>query len=129
MPDDMRGAHFWDMPCPPALDDCRFYGHIPRSIRFRTVDLQAATGVTFFFATSKVFAVHAHTPAAPDARATFARLSKQRQEKVSWVYLPLPEGEEVTALGLRLRKPEKWPTIQMPCFLVGSRAGRGRELD
>ena len=106
------------MPNPPDWKDCRFSGHVPQSTRFLTIDLRGVTGLTFFFSFSKVYAVHAHTPAMPYATRTFENLSKRRQAGVAWVYLPIPKGEDIIALGVRLRQQEGRLKSQQPCFLV-----------
>ncbi len=62
--------------------------------------------------------IHAHTPAMPYAKRTFEHLSKRRQAGVAWVYLPIPKGEDIIALGLRLRQFEGRLKTQQPCFLV-----------
>ncbi|KAH8900409.1 hypothetical protein GQ53DRAFT_128073 [Thozetella sp. PMI_491] len=118
LPESIRGLHIWDMPSPPRISDCEFCGHLAQSMRFRTVDLRDATGLTFFFALNKVYAVHAHTPATPHATSTFERLAKRRQADVTWVYLPVPKGEEIMAIGVRSRQLEGRSTTQKPCILV-----------
>ncbi|ORY58252.1 uncharacterized protein BCR38DRAFT_448479 [Pseudomassariella vexata] len=118
LPENFRGFHIWDMPNPPRLEDCRFCGHIPQSTRFRTIDLRGATGLTFFFSFSKVYAIHAHTPKMPHAKREFERLTKRRQADMAWVYLPIPKGDDITALGVRVRHSEGRFITQKPCFLV-----------
>ena len=118
LPGKTLGFHIWDMPNPPDWKDCRFSGHVPQSTRFRTIDLRGVTGLTFFFAFSKVYGIHAHTPTLPYATRTFKHLSKRRQAGVTWLYLPIPTGEEIIALGVRLRQLEGRLKSQQPCFLV-----------
>lgn len=111
--------HIWDISNPPDLQDCHFHGPTDKGERFWTIDLQTATGLTFFFLRKKVYGIHAHTARKPYANSTFDRLSKTHQPKVTWVYLPIPRGEEIVALGRRL-KPEPIRgtfSSQIGCFL------------
>jgi hypothetical protein len=103
------------MPNPPRLEDCEFFNQMGQSTRFRTVDLRGATGLTFFFAFEKVYAIHAHTLSMPYAKSTFDRLPRI---VVSWIYLPIPRGEEIVALGLRLGRRDGRLLTQRVCFLV-----------
>jgi hypothetical protein len=110
LPGDIRGFHLWDLADPPNLGDCDVYG--------RTVNLRDATGLTFFFAFDKVYAVHAHTPSQRSAEKTFERLPQRNHADVVWVYLPLPKNEDIVAFGLRLKLLDRNVTVQKPCFLV-----------
>jgi hypothetical protein len=48
----------------------------------------------------------------------FERFSKQRQSTVVWLYLPMPKGEDITALGVRLRQWGASLTTQKIVFQV-----------
>jgi len=119
-PKNTRGFQIWDTPSPPSLEDCEIHGRVSSSLQLKTVDLCGVSGLTFFFAFSKLYAVHAHTPARPYATSTFERLSRRRQLDVSWAYLPMPRGEEIYSIVIRLKVTSNGQisTLQKPWFLV-----------
>ncbi|KAJ4003793.1 hypothetical protein NW752_011916 [Fusarium irregulare] len=120
-PENKRGFQIWDTPSPPPLENCEIHGRVSSSLQLKTVDLRSASGLTFFFAFSKLYAVHAHTPARPCADSTFERLSQGRRKLgFSWAYLPIPPGEEIYSIVIRLKvNPNgQMATLQKPWFLI-----------
>ncbi|KAM0560011.1 hypothetical protein ACHAPJ_003968 [Fusarium lateritium] len=118
LPDPPRGFQIWDTPNPPHLEDCEFYGRVSQSMQFKTIDLRSVTGLTFFFSFSKLYAIHAHTQTRPYATRTFERLPARRRDNAVWIYLPVPTGEEITAIAMRLKNEGGGPTTQKPFFLI-----------
>ncbi|KAK8031448.1 hypothetical protein PG990_001182 [Apiospora arundinis] len=115
MPGSFRGFHIWDMPNPPLLAQCQFTKDIPQSTRFRTVDVRSASGLTFFFCNSKMYGIYGHTHAAKKQRAANQRGGVC---DMAWIHLPIPEGEEIRAIVLRMRRSDGVMTrTQNPCFL------------
>ncbi|KAK6715535.1 hypothetical protein SNK04_006484 [Fusarium graminearum] len=107
LPSHIRGFQVWDTPSPPRLEDCEFYGRVSQSMQLKTINLRAATGLTFFFAYSKLYAVHAHTHKSPHATRTCERLSKSRRASIISAYLPIPTGEEIISIAIRTRSSLK----------------------
>lgn len=70
--------------------------------RLATVDLDHCSGITFFLFNRNLHAIHAHTPAAPTADATFAQIEMMVQPFVSWVYVPNPPRDKISAFGVRI---------------------------
>lgn len=105
------------MPNPPCLDDCAFSGRTADATRFRTIELSGARGLTFFYSFHKLYAIHAHTPTMPYAKKTFERIPKA---DACWVYLPIPDGEEIIAIGVQLRRRFARLSTQKPCILVSA---------
>ncbi|KAH6993661.1 hypothetical protein EDB82DRAFT_499663 [Fusarium venenatum] len=119
LPNHIRGFQVWDTPSPPRLEDCEFYGRVSQSMQLKTINLYAVSGLTFFFSHSKLYAVHAHTHKSPHATTTFERLSDTRRANAVSVYLPIPKGEEIIAIIIRLRSSLEGgqSTAQKPFFL------------
>lgn len=88
-------------------------------MQLRIIDLRRVRGLTFFFSFSKLYAVHGHTRAAPYANRNVERLFEKRQG-LTCTYLPIPIGEEITVIALRLRNSlgGGHATVQKPFFLV-----------
>ncbi|KAL6410051.1 hypothetical protein AUP68_06460 [Ilyonectria robusta] len=93
----------WDTPTPPDRGECRFHPqNITDFTQFRTIELSKVTGITFFFADGKIFAIHPHTRETPCAQSTRQRLSFYTEKLVTWVYFPIPKNDSVAALGVRM---------------------------
>jgi hypothetical protein len=89
-------------------------------MQLKTVGLCNVTGLTFFFSYSKLYTVHAHTHRDPFATMAWRRFSEMRRPKVLAVYLPIPQGEEIIAIVIRLRNSLEGgqSTAQKASFLV-----------
>ncbi|KAH6955686.1 hypothetical protein BKA56DRAFT_503580 [Ilyonectria sp. MPI-CAGE-AT-0026] len=98
------GLKTWDTPTPPGGAGCRFYPqNITDHTQFRTIDLTKVTGITFFFADGKIYAIHPHTRQTPCAQSTYQqRLSPHLQTVVTWVYFPISKNDSVDTLGVRM---------------------------
>lgn len=106
------------MPTPPHREECRFYPqNITDRTQFRTIELSKVTGITFFFADGKIFAIHPHTLETPCAQSTHQRLSPHNQKWATWVYFPVSKSDSVAALGVRML-PAKGGYIDSPRLLV-----------
>ncbi|PHH49702.1 hypothetical protein CFIMG_005794RA [Ceratocystis fimbriata CBS 114723] len=97
------GLDTWDTPTPPYLRQCQLH---PSSIRpsthFKTIDLRQITGITFFYSSNIIFAIHAHTEKAPCAQEALQRLHPSRRALATWVYIPIPQNDSVLALATPL---------------------------
>jgi hypothetical protein len=102
------GFTIWDTPTPPDLDACRVRPAQPHSsFRYHTIDLSAVTGITFFHAARKFVAIHAHTKRQPCAMATYATLEhshSEADERLTWIYVPLPRGDTILSCGPLVRR-------------------------
>ncbi|KAF4972541.1 hypothetical protein FSARC_928 [Fusarium sarcochroum] len=67
--------------------------------QFRTVSLSHTTGLTFFYRPGKVYSIHSHTVAEPSAVRAFERLPREIRQEVLWVYVPVPPGDRIMAMG------------------------------
>lgn len=103
LPETCHGLQIWDTPTPPMIEQCTFYpADITSSTYFRTIDLRKTTGLTLFFCLGSVYAIHAHTKAAPCAEETYRCLSSRRQESITWVYMPIPQNDSILAFGTQM---------------------------
>jgi len=114
----------WDTPTPPDLAQCIIKPERPLSmLRYHTIDLAAATGLTFFIMGRRILAIHAHSRAQPSARATYETLEEvlNLNKYCTWHYVPLPQGDTVLSCGPLVNRntppgaPARW---SRPCFLV-----------
>ncbi|KAK8035332.1 hypothetical protein PG993_010327 [Apiospora rasikravindrae] len=124
LPEGFGGFHIWDMPDPPPLTDCQFARPVmPQATQFLTVDLRGATGLTFHFDHGKVYEISTHTRTVPCAKR--AAVQQQQQsgrrvaERTTWVHLPIPRGEEIMSIALRMTRAANHNELSMqkPCFL------------
>lgn len=96
----------WDVSGPPTEQDCfQFkFDALQRSSplwrRYRTIELDRVSGLTFFFLEGKPIGIHSHFTAHSSALATHARFSSRRQDACVWIYLPIAPGDKVTALAI-----------------------------
>ncbi|KAI1042377.1 hypothetical protein LB505_010983, partial [Fusarium chuoi] len=100
-PHDSRDFQFWDTPSPPL----RCLNMFPRpdrpgSIRYRTVDVLNATGLTFFFLRGFIMAVHSHTAHAPLAAPTIQHFSRYEQDHMIWTYIPVSSTDILLRIGV-----------------------------
>lgn len=86
------------------------------SIQLRTIELDKITGLTFFVDYTDIYAIHVHTPSSPSAGETCPLSSQLYNGPVLWIYVPIPEGDSVTAIGMR-----KAPKTGAVWLLVSSR--------
>ncbi|TQN64698.1 hypothetical protein CSHISOI_10728 [Colletotrichum shisoi] len=70
--------------------------------RLATVDLDHCSGITFFLFDGDLHAIHAHTPTAPTADATFAQIETMVQPFLLWFYVPNPPRDKISAFGVQL---------------------------
>lgn len=71
-------------------------------VRLATTNLDRCSGITFFFSTRDLRAIHAHTHAAPTADATFEQIDPAVQRSITWVYVPNPPADKISAFGVRI---------------------------
>lgn len=74
------------------------------STHLRTIELDKITGLTFFVNYTDIYAIHAHTPSSPFAGPSYPQSSvcqESMEDAILWVYVPIPEGDSVTAIGRR----------------------------
>lgn len=112
LPSPHPGFPIWDTPTPFGSP----YNKI-RSCITRTADLTRATGLTFFLKQGTRFAgLHVHTPRAP-----FAELlpGQPGRDRICWVYVPIPPGDQILAFASR----SKVSTYIPPGAKSGSRFG------
>ncbi|KAH7235355.1 hypothetical protein BKA59DRAFT_515886 [Fusarium tricinctum] len=122
VPEKYHGLQTWDTPTPPDLHQCHFYpAKITNSTRFRTIDLDQTTGITFFFSNDQIYAVHAHTRTTPYAQVTYQRLPHRRQQSVTWIYVPFAQRDTVVAIGSRM--PSSGATFSSTCLLFRMKLG------
>ncbi|ATY59501.1 hypothetical protein A9K55_003710 [Cordyceps militaris] len=67
--------------------------------RLSFINTATCFGLTFLLHSDRIKAVHAHTSTVPTAYEAFLRLTSGCRESAVWFYLPLPIGEELTAVG------------------------------
>lgn len=116
LPEEMRGLQTWDIRKPPLLEECdMFLGRAGQSAQFWTIDIHNTTGITLFLEYGMIFAIHGHTLTMPCAKTTFERFSRGHQRSVTWVYIPIPAGEQIIGLAVPSRNIKG---ISKPCFLV-----------
>ncbi|KAJ3481145.1 hypothetical protein NLG97_g7898 [Lecanicillium saksenae] len=107
--------------------------------RFTAVDTSSSFGLTFFCGMGHIVAVHAHTNQEPDAVQTWRNIYPLIQEYVEWIYVPLPEADEILGFGTRTFS-DRWSSNLRPfCLLlklklqgviaIGFRAMDGRVRD
>ncbi|KAK3294228.1 uncharacterized protein B0H64DRAFT_418199 [Chaetomium fimeti] len=125
----------WDTPTPPDLAHCPITLERPLSIRrYHSVDLTAVTGITFFILGGSIFGAHGHTRARPSAMATYQHLGRRVRdlEKYGdWVYVPLPPGDTVRAVGDCRLHVDPSTTFERPsrlAFLDHKEYGEGVEV-
>lgn len=69
------------------------------SRRYFHTSLRQATGLTFFFREHRFYGAHIHTAEMPSAANFLERLPWLVRPRVSWVYVPLPPGDDIVAMG------------------------------
>ncbi|KAF4988065.1 hypothetical protein FGRMN_9985 [Fusarium graminum] len=65
------------------------------TMQFRTISLDRVTGLTFFYTPYKMYGIHGHTVEEPSAVQTLKRLPRNLQDRLIWVYVPIPPGERI----------------------------------
>jgi hypothetical protein len=105
--------HIWDTPTPPRLSKCTFYfANIGRrSTRFKTINLNRISGLTFFISDDDIYGIHAHSPVSPYASSTYLQCterhrSARRRSAVTWVYIPISQRDYITTL-IRIAQEDK----------------------
>lgn len=81
------------------------------------MQLGQTTGITFFFCSGEIYAIHAHTRRTPSAQSTYQLLSRRRQACVTWVYIPISGEDYITLLGARIMEKSSAGCI---CLIVSS---------
>ena len=85
----------------------------PRTVRhFHTIDLNKIFGLTFLISYRGVYNIHGHTSQRLSAKAAIEPLSTRQRQALCCLFVPLPPGEKILAIGVR------WHTRSNPCFLV-----------
>ncbi|KAK2629857.1 hypothetical protein QTJ16_000677 [Diplocarpon rosae] len=69
------------------------------------INLDCCSGITFFFSIWDLRAIHAHTQATPTAATTFAQINPAFHHAISWVYVPNPPADKISAFGVRILTP------------------------
>ena len=104
---ELQGAgpyRIWDTPKPPILKHL-----LPSPLAesesgtFFTITLRDIYGITFLCALGEIAAVHAHTAKAPYAMPALQSVKLHRDHDITWVYLPIPPKDRITAFGIRQR--------------------------
>ncbi|KAH6630904.1 hypothetical protein B0J18DRAFT_422532 [Chaetomium sp. MPI-SDFR-AT-0129] len=98
----------WNTPTPP--DDPEMHdGHCGTQFCYAT-NMDKIRGITFFFDLGYFCGIHVHHDQHPSSSVweTFDRLFPlhEKQEMVTWIYLPLPKDDRVVGLGRRTHGPE-----------------------
>jgi len=95
-------------------------GRMPR--RFHTVDVDAASGLTFLIHGDVIIGVHPHSRKAQSANLTVNRLPDWCSgDMCTWVYVPLPREEKLLAFGSLVQRHSQsdwWTDVMRPCYLV-----------
>ncbi|KAI4593625.1 hypothetical protein KJ359_009109 [Pestalotiopsis sp. 9143b] len=95
----------WDIPNPPCLTDVAWNQHLnpTERVRFKTVDLQGVSGITFFYSrVGRLLRVHGHTAQEPTAEGTFNQIRPEFQPDVLWIFCPVSERDTITAIRFAL---------------------------
>ncbi|KAF5665975.1 hypothetical protein FHETE_6438 [Fusarium heterosporum] len=69
------------------------------TMKFRTISLDRVTGLTFFYTPYRMYGIHGHTVDEPSAVHTLERLPRNLQDRLIWVYVPIPPGERILGMG------------------------------
>lgn len=70
------------------------------SWRYYITSLDQVTGLTFFFKSGRFYGVHSHTAKIPYAAEFLERFPYPLRPRLSWVYVPLPPGDDIVAMGV-----------------------------
>ncbi|KAI5924935.1 hypothetical protein F4810DRAFT_700405 [Camillea tinctor] len=105
LPPDRLSLMIWNTPAPPKLSECRADpAYLPAWQRFFAIEMNAITGITFFFCGSQLFGVHVHHSKESCAMSTYLRFTPRRRRAVVWIYLPIVKSDPLLVLGTR-KKP------------------------
>ncbi len=111
---DRTTINIWDVAEPPDL----LYFPIciyPRDARLlHTLDLHKVSGLSFLMLDFGVCAIHGHTSEQPSAISTIEALLIRDRAYICCLFVPLPPGEKILAIGVRLLNRT------IPRFLVNS---------
>ncbi|KAH6989261.1 hypothetical protein BKA56DRAFT_727767 [Ilyonectria sp. MPI-CAGE-AT-0026] len=107
----------WDTPTPPSLERSLLFPVSSDSTRFSTANLRRCTGITFFIRYCSTVGVHVHTPQAPCALISAARLSANPR-RPAWVYVPVSPKDPILAFGIRSDDLRGYGVARRPCFLL-----------
>ncbi|GAW23381.1 hypothetical protein ANO14919_129390 [Xylariales sp. No.14919] len=93
----------WNTPDPPDLQLCRAYERksLSQYQRFFAVEVTSIRGITFFFSSRQLYAIHIHRSGGLSALSSFQRLPPRRRRSVSWCYLPITNQDRILVLGVR----------------------------
>lgn len=92
---------------------------------FCTINLDSITGLTFFLDPGgHLCAMHGHTKEKPYAEPPVACLSGQDRMRLTWIYVPISEGDQVTALAER-SPPSAKPSAYIVCINTWSSVHSG----
>ncbi|KAH6632406.1 hypothetical protein F5144DRAFT_490973 [Chaetomium tenue] len=93
----------WDTLTPPDLARCLVKPERPLSmLRYHSIDLASVTGITFFIYDRGILGIHGHSRARPYAMESYRFHQKTIRNLgtyCAWVYVPLPPGDTLRALG------------------------------
>ncbi|PHH51363.1 hypothetical protein CFIMG_005829RAa [Ceratocystis fimbriata CBS 114723] len=121
LPRIYSGLQTWDTPTPPLISQCQVYpSNIRSSTQFKTIDLRQTNGLTFFYSSGAIFAIHAHTEKAPYAQKTFQRLNPRRRDLATWVYVPFSQNDSIDALGVPMPHDDGFSSLNS-CLLFRMR--------
>ena len=105
---DTPTPSLWDTPTPLWVVPGPLYpSHLPlaTSAVYRTISMRRTQGITFFCALGKLFAVHNHTVAAPDAVETYHNhIGPRRQPLTVWIHVPVAQVDSLQNLLVRSDK-------------------------
>ncbi|EHK22603.1 uncharacterized protein TRIVIDRAFT_126216, partial [Trichoderma virens Gv29-8] len=103
LPPTGRIPHIWNTPNPPLLSSCNTSPYEPSSTwsRLFAVESDSIRGITFFCNQGRLCDIHIHYPEGPSARSTYDQMKRTVQRNVIWLYLPIPQGDRLTVVGVR----------------------------
>ncbi|KAF4447425.1 hypothetical protein F53441_9036 [Fusarium austroafricanum] len=112
---------FWDTPTPPFTMDSFASPSGGGSKRYRTIDLQNITGLTFFYLRGMLVAVHPHTAGFPTAAPAIQHLPPKDRDYLIWAYVPLSNTDALLRIGVRDTVILRRPTFVNPTMLISTK--------
>ncbi len=112
----------WNTRCPPDLPSC---GGRPRDLsswqRFHAVETDSIRGLTFFLScvTGELFGIYIHHTEESCAASMYERFWKRNRRAYVWIFLPIPKGDRILALGVRQEPSSRGQDILVRTRLAG----------
>ncbi|KAI1158973.1 hypothetical protein F5B18DRAFT_638719, partial [Nemania serpens] len=102
---DQRSLCIWNTCSPPSLSSCEFLDPAALSSRISSRlyarDLGRSCGITFFFASGRLFGIYVHLTEDSCAMDTYERISIHRRQRIVWLYMPIAPLDRLISLGSR----------------------------